>query len=228
MAKLLYIGTRVRPEILLTVNYLSTRVNKFTEGDWSKAMRCLEYLNSDPALGLKLRVGERFEINLYADASYGLHADGKSHSGAVVRIGGATVYCKSTKQRIVTKSTTEAELVCASDMICYGIGAMDFLNRQGYDNVKSVTLHQDNTSTIKLIETGKSTHQRTRHINIRYFFIKEMIEERRVELVHTRTDQMLADILTKPLQGALFMRLRNWLLGYETPVNDNAEKSANK
>lgn len=111
-------------------------------------------------------------------------------------------------------------------------GALKFLNKQGYDQVRHVTLHQDNTSTIKMIETGKSTQQRTRHINVRYFFIREMIEERRMKLVHTRTDKMLADILTKPLQGRLFLRMRNWLLGHEElsecSVDDNAKESVNK
>ena len=85
-AKLLYVAMRVRPEILLTVNYLTTCVNKFTVGDWYKAMRCLEYLDKNTSLRLTLKIGEELAIHIYADASYGLHPDGKSHSGAVVKM----------------------------------------------------------------------------------------------------------------------------------------------
>ena len=160
-ARLLYVGMRVRPEILLVVNYLATRVNKYSQGDWVKAMRCLQYLNSDPELGLTLKVGENIDIHLYADASYGVHADGKSHSAAVIKLGGATVGAKSTKQKIVTKSTTEAELVCASDMVSSAIGKRDFLLQQGYDDVL-IYLHQDNKSTIKMLNSGESKSERTR------------------------------------------------------------------
>ena len=75
VAKLLYLGTRVRPEILLVVNYLSTRVNMFTEGDWNKSIRCLRYLNNEPELGLTLRINQNTEmsIHLYADASFAVH-----------------------------------------------------------------------------------------------------------------------------------------------------------
>jgi hypothetical protein len=213
-AKLLYLGTRVRPEILLVVNYLATRVNKYTQGDWLKGIRCLQYLNSDTDLGLTLKVGQNMEINLFADASYGVHADGKSHSASVIRIGEATVAAKSTKQKIVTKSTTEAELVCASDMVTAAIGKQEFLKSQGYEDVY-IILHQDNKSTIRLLEKGASASDKTRHIKVRYFFMREKVETGEIKIKHTGTDNMVADILTKPLQGKLFLRLRGMLLGQQ-------------
>ena len=155
-AKLLYVAMRARPEILLTVNYLTTRVNKYTVGDWNKAQRCLEYLKKNTAMGLTLDIGEELQVQVCADASYGLHSDGKSHSGAVVRVGNGTVQTKSTKQKIVTKSTAEAELVCASDMVGKGIWHRDFLVAQGYE-MGPIKFHQDNTSTITMLKTGRST-----------------------------------------------------------------------
>ena len=218
VAKLLYLGTRVRPEILLTVNYLSTRVNMFTEGDWSKAMRCLRYLNAEPELGLLLRMNQSSEISihLYADASFAVHQDGKSHSAGVVRTGDATVAAKSTKQKLVTRSSSESELVCASDMLNKGLMQRDFIIEQGY-KCGPVILHQDNMSTIKMISNGQSTSQRTRHINVRYFFIKERVDEKEVDVIYTRSEDMIADILTKPIQGKQFLRLRSMLLSSIPP-----------
>ena len=213
-AKLLYVATRARPEILLTVNYLTTKVNKYTVGDWNKAQRCLEYLKKNTAMGLTLDIGEELQVQVYADASYGLHIDGKSHSGAVVRVGNGTVQTKSTKQKIVTKSTAEAELVCASDMVGKGIWHRDFLTAQGYE-MGPIKFHQDNTSTITMLKTGRSTQQRTRHINVRYFFMKQMIDDNVVNVVHIGTSEMIADIMTKPIQGKLFLKLRKMLLGHD-------------
>lgn len=213
VAKLLYLATRVRFEIMLAVNYLTTRVNKFTKGDWDKAKRVLEYLNGTQDIGLTLCIGKQgpSAVHLYSDASYGVHEDGKSHSAGVVTIGDATVNVKSQKQKIVTKSSTESELVCVSDTIGLAYHIKDFLEGQDV-YVDAIDLHEDNMSTISMMVKGASTNARTRHIRVRYFFIKERIDDKEVRVQHTPTDDMIADILTKPLQGAKFIRLRDMLL----------------
>ena len=77
---------------MLAVQYLTTRVNKLTRGDWQKAFRILEYLNGTIEIGLTLRVGTDWHIiKLYADASYGIHDDGMSHSAGIVTVGKASV-----------------------------------------------------------------------------------------------------------------------------------------
>ena len=83
-----------------------------------------------------------------------------------------------------------------------------FLQDQGYDVAKPLEniLHQDNTSAIRLEENGKmSSSQRTRHINIRYFFIKDKIEREEISVVYCPTEDMVADYFTKPLQGSQFI-----------------------
>ena len=67
-------------------------------------------------------------------------------------------------------------------------------------------------STMALVEKGRSTSERTRHINIRYFFVKDRVDSGEVRIEYCPTEDMLADLLTKPLQGDLFTRLRNLLL----------------
>ena len=113
----------------------------------------------------------------------------------------------------MTKSASEAELVCACDMYGRGVSVKSFVCGQGYD-VSYVILHQDNTSTIKLIKNGKASSQRSRHINVKYFYLREQVENGELEVIHTRTERMVADILTKPVQGKLFLKLCDMLLGY--------------
>ena len=66
-----------------------------------------------------------------------------------------------------------------------------------------------------LVEKGRSTNERTRHIDIRYFFIKDRVDTGDLKLVHLPTAEMTADILTKPLQGEAFRRHRASILNLE-------------
>lgn len=75
-------------------------------------------------------------------------------------------------------------------------------------------LYQDNLSTIALANNGRSTSDRTRHINIRYFFIKQYLEDGTMTVEHCPATEMIADILTKPLQGYEFIKMRDLLLGH--------------
>ena len=86
------------------------------------------------------------------------------------------------------------------------------LIRQGY-NLGPVMVRQDNQATIRLLEKGRSDSKRTKHINTRFFFIHDRIEKGEVVLEYTPTSEMVADFFTKPLQGALFLRMRDKLLG---------------
>ncbi len=73
-------------------------------------------------------------------------------------------------------------------------------------------VYQDNKSTMALMAKGRSTSSRTKHINIRYFFVKDRVESGEVVITYAPTEAMIADLLTKPLQGELFRKLRRSLL----------------
>jgi len=120
----------------------------------------------------------------------------------------------SKKQDLVTKSSTEAELVAISNLLPQIIWVRDFLIGQGY-NMGAATLFEDNMSTIALAARGGLKSPRTRHIAIRYFFVKDRIDGGEVVIEHLGTEDMLADTLTKPLQGDLFRRMRAGMMGVE-------------
>jgi hypothetical protein len=101
-----------------------------------------------------------------------------------------------------------------SDSLGQALWLRNFLIAQGYDVQLPVHACQDNLSTIALTAKGKSTSDRTRHIGIRFFWIKDLIDRKEVSLQHISTHDMMADILTKPLQGIQFVRLRDLILGY--------------
>jgi hypothetical protein len=99
------------------VNFLCTRVNKFDSNDKNKMNKVLKYLNSTKDLGLVLKCPgvTALEVVTSADASYGIHSDGKGQSGISTSFGIGAVNSSTTKQKIVAKSSSEAELIASSD-----------------------------------------------------------------------------------------------------------------
>ena len=219
VAKLLYLSKRTRPDIQVAISFLCTRVTKATVRDKIKLERVLKYLLATKERVLLLGhhkpssivTDKKITLCAYVDASFGVHCDGKSHTGLIITLGRGAIVSKSSKQRIVTKSSTEAELVALSDSLGEIIWMREFLVAQGYD-VGAVRVFEDNMATIALCNKGGPSH-RTKHVKIRNFFIKERIEEGVVELVFCPTDEQLADVLTKPLQGDLFRYFRAALGG---------------
>jgi KUP system potassium uptake protein len=130
----------------------------------------------------------------------------------VITIGSGALYVKSMFQKLVSKSSTEAELIGLSDTIGQVVWTRNFLEALEY-NMEPATVYQDNLSTIAMVHNGAPTSHRTRHINIRFFFTKDMEERKEIKLEYCPTEDMLADFFTKPLQGALFIRMRDKILG---------------
>jgi hypothetical protein len=179
----------------------------------AKCDRVLKYINGTRELGIRLRGTENMGVRASIDTSHGVHPNGRSHTGLHESVGVGPINVKSCKMGINTKSSTESELVGSSDEISPAIGHANFLEQQGYPK-QPVLLYQDNQSTIRLIMKGKSTSDSTRHINLRYFFVHDLLSKGEVKVEYKPTKEMIADILTKPLQGTLFLDLRKMLMGH--------------
>jgi len=213
VAKLLYLAKRTRPDILTAIAFLSTRVSQPTEDDWLKLERVLKYLNGSKGMGIMLTVDDGIMPKVYIDASYAVHSDGKSHTGVFITLGSGPIYVQSSKQKLVSKSSTEAELIGVSDGLSQFLWVREFILYQGY-NFGATTLYQDNMSTIALATKGPTNAPGTRHIHIRYFFIKDRVDSNEVVIVHMPTEQMISDYFTKPLQGAAFREKRGLILNW--------------
>jgi hypothetical protein len=144
-------------------------------------------------------------VEAFIDASFATAKDRKSITGAVIMVGGAVIWCKSGKQSIVTKSSFEAELVALSDMSSMVLWVSMFMKDLGFI-LETPIVYQDNQSTIKVAEAGPSTNPLTKHIDIRYMWLKEIIKAGSLRLQYTSTDDMVADGFTKPLVGEKFYK----------------------
>jgi hypothetical protein len=233
-AKLLFVAKRARPDIQVPISFLSSRVTVADEDDWKKLKRLLQYLHSTLSLPLTISIDNMSVIKTWVDAAYGVHNDMRSQTGGAVMMGKGVLYSKSSKQKINTKSSTEAELVGASDFLPQTVWTRNFIEAQGY-LVNDSEFFQDNMSAMKMERNGRSSAgQRSRHINIRYFFIKDRIASGEINLLHCPTAIMVADYFTKPLQGVLFTKFRDIVMGIShfstldpgektTPRADSAE-----
>ena len=224
VAKLLFLGKRARPDIQLAVAFLCTRVTKPDRDDYKKLTRVIKYLRQTEDLALTIECDNLLVIKWWVDASFGCHIDLKSHTGGMMSLGEGAIYATSTRQKLNTRSSTEGELVAVHDVMPQILWTRNFLMEQGlkiHDNL----LYQDNKSAILLETNGKgSSSKRTRHIDIRYFFIKDRIDKGEVRIEYCNTGNMLGDFFTKPLQGARFAELRDKILNINNPSSAPSTK----
>ena len=152
----MFLTMRARPDIRLTVAFLCTRVKEPTSFDWGKLSKMMAFLQETQNKCLTLATTDPSKVVWSIDASFAVHPDMKSHSGMTMTMGKGAITLLSRKQKLNTRSSTEAELVA--------------VDNQGCPTQAHIVL-QNNESAICLEKNGhKSMGQRSRHINIRYFF----------------------------------------------------------
>ena len=212
VAKSLFLTMRARPDIRLTVAFLCTRVKEPTNYDWFKLERMMNYLRLTQSDCLILRFDASGKVVWSIDAAHAVHQDARSHTGMTMNMGLGAVTSMSRKQKLNTRSSTEAELVAVDDCMSQVLWTKYFLEEQGCPTQAHIIL-QDNTSAIKLENNGqKSMGQRSRHINNRYFFITDQVKKGNATMEHCPTDDMEGDHMSKPLQGSKFTGFRDSLM----------------
>jgi hypothetical protein len=230
VACLIWIAMRIRGDLLFTTSVLSRKVQNPTIMDKQHLLRALGYLKRTRHIPLKLEIGKGniststdttgstndVKLEVFVDAAYAIHDDYKSQTGSTMRAGKGCFNSRSKKQTITAKSSTGAETIAVSDIASPTIGISNFSRDLGTRIVP--TIYEDNMSTIKMIHNGKPNADHSRHINIRQFFISDIIKRGEIKLQYVKTEDQIADILTKPLQGLQFMKLRNLLLNYNPTI----------
>jgi len=170
---------------MLTIGFLCTRVKNPTEDDWWKLKRVMCYLRGNIDEKLFIGADDILNMQAYVDASYAVHSDMKSHTGAGITWGTGFLLSKSTQQKLNTVSSTEAQIIGAGDFLKDIIWARHFLQAQGFD-MNSTKMYQDNMSAMKIEKNGQAfLGKRSRHINVRYFFMKDRLESHDIKVTVT-------------------------------------------
>jgi hypothetical protein len=172
--------------------------------------RIIRYLVYTPKFGLWYPKGSTFDLIGYFDVDYaGCKIDRKSTLGTCQSLGRSVVSWASKKQKSVALSTAEAEYIAAGHCCAQLIRMRQILRDYGY-KLSKVPLLCDNESAICMAD-NPIEHSRTKHIDIRYHFLRDYQQKGDIKIAYVSTHNQLADIFTKPLDEKTFSKLRNEL-----------------
>lgn len=205
---LLFLSTRTRPDISAAVNILCRHCSRPRKEDLVAAKRIMRYLQGTRKFALYFSLGDG-NLIAYSDADWGGDtADRKSTSGTLLQLAGSSILWKSSKQKSVALSTTEAEYLAISEVCKNVIWIRAMLQDFDVDMSQATPIHEDNQGAIAWTTDGV---RHAKHVSIRMNFVKEQFEQGHVKIVYCPTDQMVADILTKPLLRVKFEEHRERL-----------------
>jgi transposase InsO family protein len=207
IGSLLYISTKTRPDIAYAVGNVARFCSNPSKEHWVAVKRIFRYLRGTTDLGLLYKKSSPAELIGYSDADWGGDIqDSKSTSGYCFEIGGTLVSWKSSKQGCVALSTAEAEYVALSSAAQEATWLRELCKDVGYKSSGPTIIYEDNQAAIKMAKNS-CYHGRTKHISIRYHYIREQVSSNVIELRYCRTDEMKADIFTKGLNTGKFTKL---------------------
>jgi hypothetical protein len=210
IGSLMYL-VNTRPDICFAVNTLSQFMVEPRRVHWVAAKHVLRYLCGTVDYGLDYHRGDGVRLVGYTDSDWaGCVSDRKSTSGCCFGLGSAVVSWFSRKQKSVALSSAEAEYMAASQASCEALWLRKMLIGLFGVQLRPTVIYCDNQSCIKLSE-NPVFHDRSKHIEIRYHFIRDYVQRGAVELQYISTEEQVADILTKALSMGKFVFFRDKL-----------------
>ena len=202
VGSLMYLAITTRPDISYAVGVLARFNSNPGPIHWTAVKHVFRYLKG--TLDLKLSYGPTADksqdlILTYSDADHGGNCDnGKSTGGYLVKLGTGAVSWSSKLQTMVALSTTEAEYIEAVEAAKEIIWMRQFMGELGYPPSTSCTLLMDNQSAISLSKNPEH-HGRMKHLDLRWFWLRDTVETGVIKPSFIPTEDMAADMLTKPL-----------------------------
>lgn len=206
---LMYVALTSRPDLLAAVNYYSQFQSCPTDIHWTHLKRILRYIKGTLDLGLHYTGRDEADlVTAFCDADWANDiSDRRSITGYLFKVFDCTVVWATRKQRTVSLSSTEAELCALCEATCDGTWLVRLLEEVGYRSNTPVPYHEDNQSTIRIIEEPRD-RSRLKHIDVKDCFVRNLVQEGSVVLKYIPTERQEADILTKGLAAGQFKRLR--------------------
>ena len=207
---LMYVALGTRPDIAYAVSRLSCFLDCYRIEHWHAAVRVIRYLKGTRTLPLILG-GDSIELMGFTDSDYANDLDTrKSVGGYGFTLGSGMISWSSRKQRTVADSSTAAEYIAASEASRECVWLRALLHGIGITQTKPTPIFCDNNSTIDLSQ-DQLFHARVKHIDVRWHYLRERVENADLVLSRIRGVDNTADVFTKPLSPLIFNRLRNFL-----------------
>jgi hypothetical protein len=224
VAKTLYATKWESSDTCTAITFPRKRLRAPEKDDWIKLVHLMRYIRGNRTMPLILSANGSGILKWWVDASFDVHPNMRSHLGGGLLLGRGFSILSSTKHNLNTRSSTETEIVGADNFMPAICWTRSFMKAQGY-GVKDNVLFQDNKSSIIFEKNGKaSSSMRTKHINIQYFFITDRVKKE-VSVVWCPTGDMIGDFATNPLQGTLFRKFRDQIMGVVSAQNPGTGKT---
>jgi hypothetical protein len=204
-----------RPDAAYAVGVLSQFIQNPGPAHWEGVKRVINYLGCTKNLWLTFGGGKEAVVEGFCDADWASQKHRHSISGFSFHYGVGAVSWSSKKQNLVSLSSTEAEYVAQTHAAKEGIWLRNFVSEIRGEEKKPVTISCDNQGAIALAKDNKY-HARTKHIDLRYHFIREAVEDGKIKVKYIPTDDNVSDIFTKALPRPKFQRMVE-LLGLRNP-----------
>ena len=234
IGSLLWLALGTRPDI----SYAVGQVAKFNAHPglihWNAVLKIFRYLKYTGPMGITYRslvdcvdtqmvmfksandlgtMGNPI-LSGYSDANYARDIDTRrSTSGFIFMLAGAPISWQSRAQATVALSSTEAEYIAFAGAAQEAVWLLQVLREFKFGMNSPVVVYEDNQSTIKLVE-NPVFHKRSKHVDIKYHFVRELVENKTLAIQYVPTVDNLADIFTKPLVFSVFTKLRAAFLSF--------------
>jgi hypothetical protein len=180
-----------------------------SEVHFKAAKRVVRYIKGTLSYGIQFSCIENFDLQGYADSDWaGSCDDMKSTSGYCFSFGSRIFSWCSKKQEVIAQSTAEAEYVAATAAANQVLWLRKILADLDMEQKKATRVNVDNQAAIA-ISNNPIFHGKTKHFKLKYYFLREVQKNEEIQLIYCRTEDQLADILTKPLSKTRFEILRN-------------------
>lgn len=211
VGSLMYLSVGTRPDISFAVGNVSRYMEKPSAVHVNAVKRILKYIQGTSDMGILFEGDKKLNFCGYSDADYaGDVKTRRSTSGYVFMFGKGIISWGSERQKSVALSTTESEYMAASHAIKELIWLKRLLAELSPVKMGLPTFFMDNQSAIRLVKNPEF-HKRTKHIDVRYHFIREKFEDGMFDLKYVQTDEQLADVMTKALPKAKHQYFRDLL-----------------
>lgn len=209
VGSLMYLAIVSRPDLAFAMSLLSQVLDKPKAKHYSMLKRIFKYIGGTLKCGILFKTDlDKETLEAFSDADYaGDKETRRSTSGTLFKYSGGAITWSSKRQRCVSLSTTESEFIAASQAAAEVVWLLRlFKELNGSMNIPIIKI--DNQSAIRLIKNPEF-HSRTKHIDVRLKFVREMFERQEILVEYVSSDKQLADIFTKSLMKTSFERLRN-------------------
>ena len=194
VGSLMYAATGTRPDIMAALGIASRFVSNPKKIHCDMVRQILYYLRQAIDYSIKYYRGSSIDLIGFSDSSWANNEDYSSISGSLFLLGSSLITWSSKKQPVIALSSTEAEYVAATNAVQEALWLRSLLSELGFDQ-GCTTIYEDNEGCINLSKNPQE-FKRTRHVQVKYHFIRSHVKSGNVKLVYCDTKDQLADFLT--------------------------------